>query len=206
MQPAGDAQARPQSACVSCLAPGAPRWPRASLPSNAQQPLLSTAQDLAAKSNESSTLAAPETGDAIGAGPQAAVLAMPACQQVDTRPTNPPAHRTTTERPRAPGMRDRRSRALGAGLRGWTGLRLHWGLPSCSRESQSRRPPEQPSLAPRQAAMQTWAAPLLPRLPNQHQPPPLAPCARSSAKWGQRSRSNGSHARSGSPPTASQQG
>ena len=87
--------------------------------SNPSQPAT---QDLAAKSNESSTLAAPETGAAIEAGPQA-VLAMPACQRVDTRPPNPPPLRwSTTERRRAPvwnriGARGRsvRSCAVGRG-------------------------------------------------------------------------------------------
>ena len=52
-------------------------------------PLQPTTQDLAAKSNESSTLAAPETGAAIGAGPQAATLAIPVCQRVDSAAAQP---------------------------------------------------------------------------------------------------------------------
>ena len=79
-------------------------------------------------------------------------------------------------------MRDRRSRALGAGLRGWTGLWLHWGLPSWSRESQSRR--SAGATLPRQRRVQqwqTWAALLLPASQiNINHPSPLAHAARPS--------------------------
>ena len=87
MQRPCDVQARADNPlAVDCLllapSPGAPEESQEQ--GNVEAPPCPhrDAQDLAAKSNESPTLAAPETGATVGAGP-AAAIAMPARQLVD---------------------------------------------------------------------------------------------------------------------------
>ena len=85
MQRPCDVQARADNplaltACATSPSPGAPEESQGNV--EASPCPHRDAQDLAAKSNESPTLAAPETGATVGAGP-AAAIAMPARQLVD---------------------------------------------------------------------------------------------------------------------------